>query len=214
MKELVWRWLFFVGGITLMAFGISLTIKGQAIGIGPWDVLHVGLYNHLGLTIGTWAILTGVIIVLVTMIGTKRLPQLGTIINIICIGSLIDLFNWLLPEPTSFVSQLIWFLLGVVIMSIGIGIYVSPNIGAGPRDSLMLLIVKKTGWSIKWVRTFLELTVALAGWLLGGPIGLGTILIALLLGQIVHYTLPWSQRLLKKVCEYNIPFEKGADNHG
>ena len=214
MKELVWRWLFFVGGITLMAFGISLTIKGQAIGIGPWDVLHVGLYNHLGLTIGTWAILTGVIIVLVTMIGTKRLPQLGTIINIICIGSLIDLFNWLLPEPTTFISQLIWFLLGVVIMSIGIGIYVSPNIGAGPRDSLMLLIVKKTGWSIKWVRTFLELTVALVGWLLGGPIGLGTILIALLLGQIVHYTLPWSQQLLKKACEYTIPFEKGADNHG
>ena len=214
MKELVWRWLFFVGGITVMAFGISLTIKGQAIGIGPWDVLHVGLYNHLGLTIGTWAILTGVIIVLVTMIGTKRLPQLGTIINIICLGSLIDLFNWLLPEPTSFVSQLIIFLLGVVIMSIGIGIYVSPNIGAGPRDSLMLLIMKKTGWSIKWVRTFLELTVALVGWLLGGPIGLGTILIALLLGQIVHYTLPWSQRLLKKVCEYTLPFEKGADNHG
>ena len=214
MKELVWRWLFFVGGITLMAFGISLTIKGQAIGIGPWDVFHVGLYNLLGLSIGTWAILTGVLIVLLTMIGTKQLPQLGTIINIVCLGSLIDVFNWLLPEPHTFGLQLLLFLLGVVIMSIGIGIYVSPNIGAGPRDALMLLIVKKKGWSIKWVRTILELSVALIGWLLGGPIGLGTILIALLLGQIVHYTLPWSQQLLKKVCEYDVSFQKGADNQG
>ena len=214
MKELVWRWLFFVGGITMMSFGISLTIKGQAMGIGPWDVLHVGLYNHFGLSIGTWAILTGVIIVLLTMIGTKRLPQLGTILNILFIGSLIDLFNWLLPDPVSFIVQLVWFLLGVIIMSVGVGVYVSPKVGAGPRDALMLIIVDKTGWSIKRVRTGLELVVALIGWALGGPIGLGTILIALLLGQIVHYTLPWSQRLLKKTCEYNLSFQWGADNQG
>lgn len=208
MKQLVWRWIFFVVGVTTMALGISMTIKGQQFGIGPWDVFHVGLYNHLGLTIGTWAILTGIIIVLITMIGTKKFPQLGTWLNILFIGSFIDVFNWLLPEITSYIGQLIIFVIGIAITAIGVGVYVSPNVGAGPRDSLMLLLMAKTGWSIKKVRTGIEIIVALAGWALGGPVGIGTIIIALLLGQIVHYSLPLSQKLLFKISGYTLPYMK------
>jgi len=208
MKQLVWRWVFFIVGVTTMALGISMTIKGQQFGIGPWDVFHVGLNKHLGLSIGTWAILTGVIIVVITMIVTKKFPQLGTWLNILFIGSFIDIFNWLLPDVTSYIGQLIIFVVGVFIMAIGVGVYVSPNVGAGPRDSLMLLLMAKTGWSIKKVRTGIEIIVALAGWALGGPVGIGTIVIALLLGQIVHYSLPMSQKLLYKISGYTLPYAK------
>ena len=208
MKQLVWRWIFFVTGVTTMALGISMTIKGQQFGIGPWDVFHVGLHNHLGLTIGTWAILTGIIIVLITMIGTKKLPQLGTWLNILFIGSFIDVFNWILPDITSYIGQLIIFIIGVIVTGVGVGVYVSPNVGAGPRDSLMLLLMAKTGWSIKKVRTGIEIIVALAGWALGGPVGLGTVIIALMLGQIVHYSLPLSQKLLYTISGYTLPFTK------
>ncbi|KQL37031.1 YitT family protein [Psychrobacillus sp. FJAT-21963] len=212
-KELIWRWAFFVAGVTIMSLGISMTIKGQQFGISPWDVLHVGLYRHLGLSIGTWAILTGIFIVIVTMIGTKKLPQLGTWLNILFIGSFIDMFNWLLPDITSFIGQLIIFILGVIVMAIGVGVYVSPNVGAGPRDSLMLLIIAKTGWSIKKVRTGLEVIVGFVGWILGGPVGVGTVIIALLLGQLVHYALPLSQKLLFQICGYTLPFAKvSAEN--
>lgn len=208
MKQLVWRWVFFIVGVTTMALGISMTIKGQQFGIGPWDVFHVGLNNHLGLSIGTWAILTGVIIVVITMIVTKKFPLLGTWLNILFIGSFIDVFNWLLPDVTSYIGQLVIFVIGVFIMAIGVGVYVSPNVGAGPRDSLMLLLMAKTGWSIKKVRTGIEIIVALAGWALGGPVGIGTIVIALLLGQIVHYSLPMSQKILYKISGYTLPYVK------
>ncbi|MDF2068032.1 YitT family protein [Bacillus sp. Cr_A10] len=212
-KELIWRWAFFIAGVTLMSLGISMTIKGQQFGISPWDVLHVGLFRHLGLSIGTWAILTGIFIVIVTMIGTKRFPQLGTWLNILFIGSFIDMFNWLLPDITSFIGQLIIFIFGVIVMAIGVGVYVSPNVGAGPRDSLMLLIIAKTGWSIKKVRTGLEVIVGFVGWILGGPVGVGTVIIALLLGQLVHYALPLSQKLLFQICGYTLPFAKvSAEN--
>ncbi len=176
-----------------------MTIKGQKWGIGPWDVLHVGLYQHFGLTIGTWGIITGFIIILATAIVLKKWPQIGTWLNMLLLGVFIDIFNWLLPEITTLGTQMIIFVLGVIVMGYGAGIYISPNIGAGPRDSLMLVFVEKTGASIKKVRTTLEVAVAVVGWLFGGPIGIGTVLIALFLGQMVHYALPQSRKVLMKI---------------
>ncbi|CAM3138408.1 YitT family protein [Filibacter tadaridae] len=198
-KNLVWRWTFFIGGMLILSLGISMTIKGQRLGIGPWDVLHVGLYRNFGLTIGTWGIITGFIIVVLTAAILKEWPKIGTWLNMILIGVFIDLFNWLLPEFTTLWGQSIIFALGVIVMGYGIGVYVSPNIGAGPRDSLMLLFVEKLGISVKKIRTAIEVIVAVFGWLLGGPVGIGTVLVALLIGQFVHYTLPQSRRLLLKL---------------
>lgn len=178
-----------------------MTIKGQLLGIGPWDVLHVGLYQNIGLSIGSWSIITGLLIVLITAAAQKKWPKYGTWLNMLLLGTFIDLFNWLLPDVTSIAAQLIFFILGVVIMSYGIGLYVSPNMGAGPRDSLMLLIVHKFNISVKIVRTSIEVIVALLGWALGGPVGIGTVLIALLIGQFVHYAMPQCQRLLLKVAK-------------
>lgn len=203
MKVIYWRWLFFIAGLIILAFGISLTIKGQLLGIGPWDVLHVGLYLNLGLTIGSWSIISGLVIVMGTAIGTKSFPKIGTWLNMILIGLFIDFFNWLLPDLASYLGQTIFFVAGVLIIGLGVGIYVAPNMGAGPRDSVMILIVEKTGWTVKRVRTGIEIVVAIVGWMLGGPIGFGTVLIAVTLGQIVHKTLPlaksWLHRFTKEI---------------
>ena len=206
----MWRWIFFLVGMMIMSLGISMTIKGQRLGIGPWDVLHVGLYRNFGLSIGTWGIITGFIIILVTAAVLKQWPQIGTWLNMVLIGLFIDLFNWLLPDFGTLPGQVIIFTFGVLVLSYGIGIYVAPNVGAGPRDSLMLILVDKLGIGVKKVRTMIEVIVAIAGWLLGGPVGIGTVIIALLIGQIVHYSLPQCRRLLLKIIkeEESILFQK------
>ncbi|MCG7343529.1 YitT family protein [Sporosarcina sp. ACRSL] len=198
-KIVVWRWIFFLVGVMILSLGISMTIKGQRLGVGPWDVLHIGLYRNFGLTIGTWGIITGFIIITATAVVLKQWPKVGTWLNMILTGLFIDLFNWLLPEFSSMTGQVIIFTLGVAVMAYGVGIYVAPNIGAGPRDSLMLIFVEKFGISVKVVRTTIEVIVAFTGWLLGGPVGIGTVIIALLIGQFVHYALPQCRKLLLRI---------------
>ncbi|MGG0671083.1 YitT family protein [Lederbergia citrisecunda] len=198
-KIFVWRWIFFLVGVMVLSLGIAMTIKGQRLGVGPWDVLHIGLTKNFALTIGTWSIILGVVIIVVTSAVLKQWPKLGTWLNMILLGLFIDLFNWMLPEFDTMTGQVIIFTLGVAVMSYGIGIYVAPNVGAGPRDSLMLILVDKLGISVKKVRTMIEVIVAVAGWLLGGPVGIGTVIIALLIGQIVHYALPQCRKLLLKI---------------
>ena len=198
-KIRLWRWAFYFAGLLVVSLGISMTIKGYRLGIGPWDVLHVGLYQNLGLTIGSWSIISGLVIIVVTAGFLKEWPKIGTWLNMILLGVFIDIFNWIIPDFETLGAQTIIFVFGVIVMGYGAGLYISPNIGAGPRDSLMLIFVEKFGVSIKKVRTIIEVIVALLGWLLGGPVGVGTVVVALLLGQLVHYTLPLNRALLMKI---------------
>ncbi|WP_101844383.1 YitT family protein [Halobacillus sp. Marseille-P3879] len=190
------RWSFFIVGLAVLGFGISLTMQVKGFGIGPWDVFHYGLYKQFGLTVGTWSIVAGIVIVLISSLTLKRIPQIGTILNMVLIGVFIDFFNWLLPEPEWFLSKIAVFVLGTLITALGIGLYVAPDMGAGPRDSLMLVLTDWLQWKVSTVRNGIEITVALAGWLLGGPVGLGTIFIALFLGTFVGYSLPLTKQLL------------------
>ncbi|WP_175989935.1 YitT family protein [Bacillus sp. Marseille-Q1617] len=198
-REFVIRWAFFFVGLLVLALGITLTIKGKDLGIGPWDVFHYGLFKQLGLTIGTWSIIAGFMILLITGIGTKSFPKVGAFLNMLLIGIFIDLFNFLIPDPESFAAQSIVFAIGILVIGYGIGLYVSADLGAGPRDSLMLLVTEKTGWKVQWVRNGMELIVFFFGWLLGGPVGIGTVVIALGLGSIVGISLPQSKKLLQYV---------------
>lgn len=198
-RENVLRWFFFIFGLIVLAFGISLTIVGKELGIGPWDVFHYGLFIQVGLSIGSWSIIVGFILLFVSSLFTRTIPKFGAFLNMLLLGLFIDFFNWLLPSVESFMGIILVFILGVFFIGIGIGLYVSANFGAGPRDSIMLVIVEKTGWSIKWVRNGIEITVFLLGWLLGGPVGIGTVLIAFGLGPILGYSIPQCQQLLEYV---------------
>ncbi|WP_243293139.1 YitT family protein [Bacillus sp. FJAT-47783] len=198
-KEWIIRWCFFMTGLMVLGFGIALTIKGKILGIGPWDVFHYGLYLNFGLSIGVWSIIVGFLLLTITSLFTKELPKFGAFLNMLLLGVFIDLFNYLLPQPDAFLGQISAFIFGVIVIGYGIGLYVSANFGAGPRDGIMLLIVEKTGWSVTWVRNGIEIFVLLVGWALGGPIGIGTLLIAFLLGKVIAFSLPQCQKLLMYV---------------
>ncbi|WP_406621328.1 YczE/YyaS/YitT family protein [Bacillus atrophaeus] len=196
-REFVLRWAFYFIGLLILSFGISLTIEGKALGISPWDAFHYGLFQRFGLTIGQWAIIIGAIIVCLTSVFTKALPKIGAILNMVLIGIFIDFFNILLPEPSTYTASVLVFSLGVLLIGYGVGVYVSAGLGAGPRDSLMMLISEKTGWNVQWVRNGIELTILAVAWGMGGPIGIGTIIIAILTGLILRFSLPQSTQLLR-----------------
>lgn len=197
-KVTKWRWFFFLFGMMVMSLGITMTIKGKTLGVSPWDVLHIGLYEKVGLTIGMWTILTGFIIILSTSLILKAWPKVGTWLNMLLIGTFIDFFNWILPDVSQFPLQVAYFIMGLFILGFGCGMYIAPNIGAGPRDSLMIILVEKVGLSIKMARTLIEVIVGLAGWALGGPVGIGTIILAFGSGYVVQFSLYYCRRLLMR----------------
>lgn len=172
-----------------------MTIKGQKYGIGPWDVLHVGLYKNLGLTIGSWSILMGLFILVTTSIILKEFPKIGAIGNMLLIGTFIDFFNFILPDIESAVGQLISFIVGVAIIGVGGAVYITAKLGAGPRDNLMLIAVQKTKLSIRSARTLIELLVGVIGYLIGGPIGVGTIIMIVGLGPVIQWAFVYTERL-------------------
>jgi uncharacterized protein len=195
-KEWIIRWSFFIFGIMVLAFGIALTIEGEYLGIGPWDVFHYGLFAKFGFTIGTWSIISGFLLLLISSVFNKAWPKIGAFLNMLFLGLFIDLFNWILPSIDSLAGATIAFIIGVVLIGYGIGLYVSADFGAGPRDSFMLLIVERTGWSIPLVRNGIEVIVFLLGWMLGGPVGIGTVFIAFGLGPILGFSIPQCKKLM------------------
>ena len=192
------RCLFFFIGILVLALGITLTIKGQILGVGSWDVLHIGLAKSIGLTIGTWSILIGLSILAIDMIVRKRWPLPGTFLDMFLTGIFIDIFNYWLPDIHGFWMQLLAYITGLVLLGWGCGMYMVANLGIGPRDTLMLLFAQKLGWSVMRSRTIMEVTVAIVGFFLGGPVGLGTVLMAIGLGPIVQFALTINDRLFTK----------------
>lgn len=197
-KDYILRWSFFFGGLMILGLGVALTVKGQWFGVGSWDVLHIGLFKQFGLSIGLWSIIMGIIIITIASIGLGEFPKIGTYANMVCVGLFIDLFNWLIPNPTTITFQLIAFVAGTCFIAIGSGVYISANLGAGPRDSFMLLMVKKTKLSIASARTIMEVVIAVVGFLLGGPLGIGTVLVAFSVGPIMQVTIQYSKKLLEQ----------------
>ena len=195
-----WRWLFFLAGIVVLSLGIALTIKGQMLGVGSWDVLHIGLANHLGLTVGTWSIILGLIILAIDGYLSKRIPKLGTYLDMFLTGIFMDLFLMVLPDAHGWLEQSVAFIFGLILLGFGCGMYMVANIGVGPRDTLMLLLVQRVGWSVTRARTTMEVSVAIIGFLLGGPVGVGTIFMAFGLGPIVQWALKLNEKLFYRAA--------------
>lgn len=199
------RWLFFIGGMVILSLGVALTIKGRLYGLGPWDVFHYGLWDTFGLTIGSWSIIVGAVIVLFTAVALKRLPKLGVYINMFTIGIFIDVFNFLLPEVDGWVMHGIAFTAGVIVMAFGIAFYITPNLGAGPRDTLMLFFIEKFNMKLSSARNLMEAFALVGGFLLGGPVFIGSFLIVFLLGKLIEKFLPVTRRMLVKFIGHDDP---------
>ena len=199
-SELKWRWSFFFIGISVMSLGITMTIKGKALGTSPWDVLHIGMFRQFGLSIGSWSILVGLFIILATSLYLKAWPKLATWLNMLLIGTFIDFFNWLLPNTSIFVWELTYFILGFFVMSIGCGLYISAELGAGPRDTIMMIIASK-GYSVRTGRMVMEVGAVAIGFLLGGPVGVGTIVLALGTGYVIQPSLMYFKNILTRQIE-------------
>ncbi|MCU0490135.1 MAG: YitT family protein [Chloroflexaceae bacterium] len=181
------RWALLLGGLACGSFGIALMLRAE-VGLGPWDVLHQGLSERSGISIGMVSILVSVPILLLWWPLGER-PGIGTVINTILLGFLIDLYLHVLPVQTWLPVQLGQMLVGIVLMGIGTGLYLSAQLGAGPRDGLMMGLVRRSGWSVRLIRTLLEVSVLALGWLLGGSVGLGTLAFAFGIGPVVQATL-------------------------
>lgn len=204
-NSIVKRWIFFVTGMIILSLGVTLTIKGRLLGLAPWDVLHYGLWQTLGLTIGTWAILVGAVIVIFTAVALKRLPKLGVYINMFTIGIFIDIFNYLLPDVNGWIMHTLIFTAGLFVMAFGIAFYITPNLGAGPRDTLMLFFIEKFNLKLSSARNMMEIFALLAGFLLGGPVFIGTIIIVFLLGRLIEKFLPLTRWMLIEFIGYEDP---------
>ena len=174
-------------GLTLCAAGIAMLVRA-GLGLGPWDVLHEGLALTAGISIGLATVITGVV-VLVLWLPLRQRPRLGTLINVIWIGLALDAILAVTSEPSS--TTLRWLLLaaGPVLFGVGVATYIGAGVGTGPRDGVMTGL-EQLGVPVALGRTGIELTALVAGWLLGGTVGAGTVYFALAVGPVVHVTLP------------------------
>jgi len=175
-------------GLVVFAFGEALIVRAS-LGVIPWDVLHQGLVEQFGLTIGRWSIIIGAVVLLL-WIPLRERPGLGTVSNVFVIGAAVDLFLALLSQPDALWLRGLFLATGIVINGVATAAYIGARLGPGPRDGLMTGLVRTRGWSVRVVRTGIEVAVVVIGWLLGGNLGLGTVLFALAIGPVVHVALP------------------------
>ncbi len=173
----------------LLMYGISASMLLLAgLGVDPWDVLHQGLSRRLGLGVGTWAIIVSVF-VLLFWIPLRQRPGFGTVSNLIVVGLTIDAILATVAPVHGLGARVVVMCGGVLLNGIATGAYIGAGLGPGPRDGLMTGLAAR-GHSIRVVRTCIEITVLLTGWLLGGTVGIGTVVYALGIGPIAHLSIP------------------------
>jgi uncharacterized membrane protein YczE len=174
-------------GLVLYGLGMALQIRAT-LGLDPWDVLHQGLTRWAGLSFGTIVIATSLVVLLI-WIPLRQRPGIGTILNTVIIGVVVDAALAVLPEPRALALRWTLLLAGVLVGGLATGCYIGAGLGTGPRDGLMTGFTRRTGRSIRLIRTLIELTVLAAGIALGGSIGPGTVIYALAIGPLAQLFL-------------------------
>jgi hypothetical protein len=177
-----------VTGLVLCGLGIAFMVAAD-MGLAPWSVLDQGLSEHTGVPIGTVSIGVGVV-VLLAWVPLRERPGLGTVLNVLLIGVTIDLALLVLDTPGSAAGRLAYLAFGAFLWGPGSGLYIGAGLGPGPRDGLMTGLARRGVASIGAVRTGIEVSALVTGWLLGGSVGLGTLVFALTIGPNVGLFLP------------------------
>ncbi len=175
-------------GLVAFAFGEALIVRAN-LGVMSWDVLHQGLSRHLGLSIGQWSVIVGALVLLL-WIPLRERPGLGTVSNVLVIGLALDVFLRWLSAPVSLSARVALLVTGILINGVATAAYVGASLGPGPRDGLMTGLVRTTRQPVGLVRTAIEASVVLVGWLLGGNLAVGTVVFVLAIGPLVHLFLP------------------------
>jgi uncharacterized membrane protein YczE len=160
-----------------------------ALGLDPWDVFHQGVSGQVGLSIGMVVNLTG-LVVLLLWIPLRQRPGVGTVANVVMIGTAMDLTLRILPPVEGMAFQVAALIASIVANGFAGALYIGAGLGPGPRDGLMTGLARRTGWSLRLVRTGIEVTVLALGWALGGTVGVGTLLYAFGIGPLVQFFLP------------------------
>jgi uncharacterized membrane protein YczE len=178
--------------VGLVLFGVAISLMLQSgLGLPPWDVLHQGLAEQFGLTVGIWSIIISFVVLLLWLPLRERYG-IGTLLNAIIIGVVIDATALIIPEPPNIWLDALMLTAGILLIGLASGMYIGANLGPGPRDGLMTAIARR-GPSIRVTRWGIEIVVLITGILLGGTFGVGTIAFALFIGPIVQFFLPrWS----------------------
>jgi uncharacterized membrane protein YczE len=175
--------------VGLMGYGFSMAVMVRSgLGLDPWDVFHQGLANRTGMTIGVATAVVGVA-VLLAWIPLRNRPGIGTVANVIVIAVTVDAALAVLPEPTGLPVRIAMMLGAVVLNAVSTVLYIGAGLGPGPRDGLMTGLVARTGLSVRLVRTSIEALVLIVGWLLGGTVGVGTLVYAFGIGPLVQLVL-------------------------
>src|SRR5690625_1217419 len=201
------RSLLFLFGLCVFSLGISLTIKVNHLGIHPWDVLSLALFEQVGFSVGAWNIIIGIILICVSFVLDRSYIKLGTFLNATIIGFMIDMYLGLdiLPTATHTWIDVIIIMVGIVIMGIGGGLYNAAGIGSGPRDGFMLSISDKTGISVGNVRIVTELFVLFIGWLIGGTIFIFTFIFTFIQSPIFQFVY---LRLVRVIDKYEASLKR------
>ena len=176
-------------GLFLYGLGIALIVRGE-IGVAPWDVLTQGISGRTDLGFGLVTILISGVVLLI-WIPLRQKPGVGTILNALLVGPAADVGLWLIPTGLDLWVRILLFAAGLLVLAIATGLYIGAHFGPGPRDGLMTGLHQRTGWRIWIVRTGIEVTVLSIGWVLGGNVGIGTVLFAVLVGPLCHWTIPF-----------------------
>jgi len=174
-------------GLFLYGLSAAMLVRGR-LGLDPWDVFHQGLSRTFGLSIGAWVILVGGAVLLL-WIPLRQRPGIGTISNVLLIGVWLDVTLHAIPYVHAIGVRWALMVGGIALCGIATGLYIGAAMGPGPRDGLMVGIANR-GHSLRVVRTAIELCVLVVGWLLGGTVGVGTVLYAVTIGPIAHVTIP------------------------
>lgn len=196
VKAFFIRYLYFFTGLFICCIGNYFLVAAQNLGVSPWDVLHLGISKYFpSLGLGTIGIVVGLLILIpTTIMGIK--PKFGTFLNIYAFGLGLNalMSSHLLETSSNYAVSFLYLIIGIITTGIGTAVYLHANTGAGPRDALMLGLNRKTRFSISQVRSGIEITVVVLGYLLGGPIGLGTLIFSLTIGISVQ----WGMRLVNQ----------------